>query len=76
MAGFGYTFPRTSFTVYAPSPSPKPAASPTTPEPTATPEPFPTLVTASVSVLAAMVGLGLFGYFKKHRRQPGLEKNS
>ena len=74
--GFGYTFPRTSFTVYASSPTPTPAASPTTPEPTATPEPFPTLVTASVSVLAAMIGLGLFVHFKKQRRQPGLEKNS
>jgi hypothetical protein len=75
--GFGYTFPRTSFTVYTSSPTPTPTASPTSiPEPTATPEPFPTLVTASVSVLAAMIGLGLSVYFKKHRRQPGLEKNS
>jgi len=69
-SGFGYTFPRTSFTVYASSPAPTPTASPTSiPEPT--PEAAPistTLVTASASVFAVIVGIGLLVYFKKRQR--------
>lgn len=77
--GFGYTFPRTSFTVYTPSPEPTSTPAPTpTPEPASTPTPtatpgimlnldsFPTLVTASASVLA-VVCIGLFAYFRKRK---------
>ena len=54
------------------SPSPEPIA---TPEPKATPgimlnlESFPTLVTASASVVAVIVVIGLFAYFNKRQRE-------
>jgi len=68
--GFGYTFPRTNFVVYASSSTPTPTASPSAPEPKATPEPFPTtLVTASVSVVAVIAGIGLLVYFKTRERK-------
>lgn len=53
------------------TPPPEPTANP---EPTATPgimlnlESFPTLVTASVSVVAVIVVIGLFVYFNKRQR--------
>jgi len=64
--GFGYTFPRTSFTVY--TPSAEPTAAPGT---VSQPESFPTaLVTASAGIVA-VVGIALFAFSKKYRRAKG-----
>jgi hypothetical protein len=66
--GFGYTFPRTRFTVYTSYPAPSPTITPTSaPEPTPEAEPIATmLVTASVGI-GAVVCVGLFVYSNKRK---------
>jgi len=66
--GFGYTFPRTSFTVNTSFPTPSPKTTPTSIlEPTTEAEPISTLVTASASIVA-IVGVCLLVYLKKRHR--------
>ena len=49
-----------------PSPSPEPTIDPTqSPEPQ--PEPFPTTLVAAIVSIAAIIGIGLFVYFKKRK---------
>jgi len=79
MFGFQSVSKVVNFTVSAetptstPSPSPTPSPTPTnTAEPTSSPEPQPepfptTLIIASVSIVA-VIAIGFFVYFKKHKR--------